>query len=297
MNKPSVFCAVFLFLSVSAQAALVTGNPEADGWVASGNSLSNGVYVKGSANYGFDTYSTGFAVQSGSNLEISDGTNSWVAGDNVVAVGGKFQSITAGAAGWGAFSGGAVNGLLPAGENPSTLKLQVKFGTDLASWMTSTVAPGAGNGDSSGSSGGGRVQVKTSGYFGATVVTPGQDESWTWAGNSGQLLVLDKDNHIDWAGISPDPQPSKYAARMIWNYDTLDGHVSSWELLLNTSLLDRLLPGHNVPAIGDLAILTVQQADGAYTDALVRVSVVPVPASVWLFGSALGVLGWVRRRV
>ena len=24
--------------------------------------------------------------------------------------------------------------------------------------------------------------------------------------------------------------------------------------------------------------------------------VVPVPASVWLFGSALGLLGWVRRR-
>jgi hypothetical protein len=28
-----------------------------------------------------------------------------------------------------------------------------------------------------------------------------------------------------------------------------------------------------------------------------RFSVVPIPASAWLFGSALGILGWVRRRM
>ena len=30
--------------------------------------------------------------------------------------------------------------------------------------------------------------------------------------------------------------------------------------------------------------------------ALVRTSVVPIPAAVWLFGSALGMLGWMRRK-
>lgn len=277
----------------SANAASVSGDPSADGWIYGGNSLANGVYVRGGANYGFDTYSAGFAIQSGSNLEIADGTTSWLANDNVVAVGGKFAPINAGDAGWGAFTGGAVNALLPAGENPSALKLQVKFGTSLATWSTSTVAPGSGNGNSSSSNGGGRVQVKTSGYFGATALTAGQTEPWTWAGNSGQLLVLDKTDHIDWAGQS---LPSKYAARMIWNYDTGSGHVSSWELLLNTSLLDRLDPGHLLPSSGDQAILTVQNGDGAYTDALVNIAVVPVPAAVWLFGSALGMLGWLRRK-
>jgi len=33
-----------------------------------------------------------------------------------------------------------------------------------------------------------------------------------------------------------------------------------------------------------------------YNQASVTVSAVPVPAAVWLFGSALGLLGWVRRR-
>ena len=28
----------------------------------------------------------------------------------------------------------------------------------------------------------------------------------------------------------------------------------------------------------------------------IGISVVPVPAAVWLFGSALGALGWLRRR-
>ncbi len=285
---------LLLLAMASTQAASVTGDPVADAWTAGGNSLANGVYVTGSANYAFDTYSAAFAVDSGSNLEISDGANSWLAGDNVVAVGGKFQTITAADAGWAAITGQSINSLLPAGGNPSTLKLQAKFGTSAATWTTSTTAPGSGNGDSSGSSGGGRVQVKTSAYFGATVVTAGQDEPWTWAGNSGQLLVLDKPGHLDWAGISPDPQPGKYAARMIWIYDPVGGHVTSWELLLNTSLLDRLVPGHLVPAAGDKVILTVQNGDGAYTDALVQV--VPVPPALWLFGSAVALLGWLRRQ-
>lgn len=295
-----------LLLAGAAQAAAVsvTGNPVVDGFVLQGNSLENGVYVTGSANYSYDAYSLAFSVAPGSNLEISDGADSWLAGDQVVAVGGVFRlDITAADAavlGWDAISGTTVNSLLPAGNNPSSLKLQVKFGTDGATWYASTTgAPGSGNGNSSGGSGGNRVQVKTSAYFGATVVTDGQDEPWTWAGNSGELLKLDKPGHLDWYNIGPDPQPGKTAGRMIWIYDESTGHVSSWELLLNTSLLDRQVAGdHPLPAAGNMAVLTVQQGDNAFTDALVWIHqpVVPLPGAAWLLGSALGLMGIVRRR-
>jgi len=36
--------------------------------------------------------------------------------------------------------------------------------------------------------------------------------------------------------------------------------------------------------------------DSNYGSLLVRTTVVPVPAAVWLFGSALGLLGWMRRK-
>jgi hypothetical protein len=53
--------------------------------------------------------------------------------------------------------------------------------------------------------------------------------------------------------------------------------------------------------------LNIQNALTAYTDAngeqawvqkkiTLSISEVPVPAAVWLFGSGLGLLGWMRRR-
>ncbi len=283
-----------LALLSSAQAASVTGVPSADaGWTLAGHSLENGVHVKGSANYGFNAYRSGFTVQAGSNLEIVDAVDpalDWLVGDTVLGVGGEFASITAGEAGWAALSGIGVNSLLPASSGP---KLQAKFGTADATWFTSTVAPASGNGNSSSSSGGGRVQVRTSGFFQTGTPTVGQTEPWTWDGNSGELLVLDKDGHIDWAGASS--QPSKYTARMIWNWDAVLLQVSSWQLLLNVSLLDRQAPGDFtglMPSIGDPAVLTVQNGAGAFTDALV--DVIPEPASLALLG--LGALVVLRRR-
>jgi len=291
-KSPLILSAVSMAMSLAASShASVTGDPFADGWVYGGHSLDNGVYVTGSANYGFDTYSAGFTVQSGSNLEISDGSLSWLAGDTVVGVGGAFRSITAAEAGWGSISGNAVNALLPTSSPYSGPKLQVKFGTANATWITSTTAPNSGNGNSSSSNGGGRVQVRTSGFFQTGTPLAGQDEPWTWDGNSGQLLVLDKDDHIAWSS-----SVDKEVARMIWVWDDDAKQVASWQLLLNVSLMDRLNPSFAglLPDIGDLAILTVQQGDGSFTDAMVSVAAIPEPASLGLL--AAGGLMLARRR-
>ena len=283
-NLITICLAVTMILAVSgvAQAAVVTGDPTTDaGWALTGHSLEDGVYVQGSANYGYDAYGAGFTVEAGSNMEISDGSLSWLVGDTVVGVGGKFGDITNADAGW-TITGNGINSLLPTVSPYVGPKLQAKFGTSAATWTSSTTAPDGGNGSGSSSLGGGRVQVRTSGYFQTGTYNSGQTEPWTWDGNSGEVLVLDKDDHVEWDG---DSSLDKRVARMIWIWDDDAKQVASWQLLLNVSLLDRVAPGDFtglLPTIGDMAIMTVQNSDNTYTNALV--TTVPEPATMVLLG-------------
>jgi hypothetical protein len=266
-----VVVSMIVFVASTTNAAGVTGNPVADGWTFSGNSLANGVYVRNNANYGFDTYHAAIAVQAGSNLEISDGDNSWIVGDTVLGMGGRFVSITAAEAGWTAFTGNAVNLLLGGTDLGADVKLQAKFGTDAANFAASTIAPGAGNGAGSlGTNGGsGAVQIRTTAYFDAA----------GWAAGSGTLQLLDKSTHIERNGTTT---PDADVTRLIWNWNATTGCVDTWQILLNTSLMNRLNPSFTggTPTAGDLGIMTVQNRDGAYTDALVT----PEPATMCLLG-------------
>lgn len=289
MKKVFVLITILALLCVGIAAqASVTGNPLADGWMYHGNSLADGVYSNGKANYGFDVYSTAISVGAGSPLNIQDGEFSWLTGDTVIGVGGKFNSITASEAGWSAISGNAVNQLLTTATHGP--KLQVKLGTSDASWTTSTTAPGSGNGNSSTGNGGvGTVHFRTSGWFHATDPLASQDSETTWSGNSGELMLLDKDDHIrrlaqGGSYINPDTR----VARVIWLWDAENGVVDSWQLLLNTSLLDRVSPDFigATPTFGNLAIVSVQDRDSAYTDAVI--STVPEPGTIV---AAVGLLG------
>ncbi|MDD5064410.1 MAG: PEP-CTERM sorting domain-containing protein [Phycisphaerae bacterium] len=294
MRRLLIVC-IIACLSITAanSFATVSGDPTSDGWTFGGNSLANGLYSNGSANYSYNAYSSVFAVTAGSSLVIDDGDYSWQAGDTVIGAGGQFVSITADEAGWSAFTGNNVNSQLSQEYGP---KLQVKLGTDSAAWTTSTTAPGAGNGGSSTSNGGvGTVHFRTSGWFHATTPLSEQVTDTTWIGNSGELMLLDKDDHIRRVDVGGYIYPDKRVARVIWQYDEEAGHVGSWELLLNTSLLDRVAPEGftgSTPAAGNIAVFSVQDRDSAYTDCLVVTA--PEPATICLLG--FGALSLLRKR-
>jgi hypothetical protein len=292
---------VIVLVGNTAPASVVTGNPVTDdGWTSGGNSLANDVYVRGNANYSYDTYSMVTTVQAASNLNISDGANSWLVGDTVLGVGGHFVDITAVQAGWTAFTGNTVNGLLGGADLGADTKLQVKFGTSVADFTTSTIAPNAGDGHGSfGTYAGlGAVQIRTSAWFYAA----------DWSAGSGVLQLLDKPEHIERNDpTTPGPDsPDADVARLIWNWDAINDRVDTWEILLNASLLERLDPDFpgDTPDLGGLALMTVQNRDGVYTDALVRLGspsiasdppAVPEPATfvIWSLLGALGLaVGW-----
>lgn len=278
--KSRYLLAVVIALAFSqvSQASL-TGNPIADGWTSNGNSLSSGVYVRGNANYGFDTYSSTFAVDAA--ISAASG-GSWSVGDTLIGVGGVFNNNTSG---W-TVTGTAVNSLLSSSTGP---KIQVKFGTGAnvtTPWSTSTLAPGVGNGVGSLSNGGdGSIQIRSSAYFSAS----------EWTNNAGLLMPLDKPGHITRQGGST---PSADVARLIWNVDGA-GELSSWQILLNITQLGILDPA---PGPGRLAIMTVQNGDNAYTDALVEISggggVVPEPGTmaVWAVLALVGGASWWKKK-
>lgn len=292
-------------------AAAVTGDPLADGWAYGGHSLDQGAYVRGSGNVGFDMYSTQFTVSDSSVFSLAghsgasyddyygatrtwdtDTARSWGVGDTVIGIGGMFSDITATEAGWGAFTGNAVNSNI---DGEYRLRLQAKIGTADASWSASTLAPDAGNGSGSSSNGGlGSLFVRTSGWHSLS----------TWENQASTIFGLQDPGHIlrDGTGVGVD------AARVIWTWDAANNRAGSWQLLVNLSLVDAdedvnfagLLPG-----FGDAVIGSVQVANAAYTDGLMSIggyaagyplAEVPVPAAVWLFGTGLMALAGVARR-
>ena len=67
---------------------------------------------------------------------------------------------------------------------------------------------------------------------------------------------------------------------------------------LDAISFDMVLEGGQVPQLGGIVrfVIFSDTASTAYMVEGSIVEAVPVPAAVWLFGSALGMLGWVRRR-
>jgi hypothetical protein len=124
--------------------------------------------------------------------------------------------------------------------------------------------------------------------------------------NAGQLKPLNgiggSGTIIRWTGSTSTTLSDISSARLIYELDG-SGELASWQILLNVTRLSAVSPFTYIPEPGVPALMTVQDNDGAYTDALLVIAAesaaVPEPTSLvaWsLLALALGGAGW-RRRV
>lgn len=276
-----------LVLAASAHAQTVSGNPSADGWVYGGNSMENGVYVRGGGIFSYGVYQQNIVLSAGSNLLSTVSGSTWSIGDQVIGLGGVFvTSPTAPAAGWGPGSSystsqstGAGGSASVNGNVTSSLRMVGKFGTDANAWGASSLAPGGGNGLGSTSAGHGGIGAITLGNSVGDIT-----------GTASGLLRLPSVAEI-YTG-SGTVSISNTVGRMVYNYGS-GGIVTSWELFLNVTLVQTLYGGSyaDLPAFGDANIVTTQRSTNA---TLFHDAVVPTPGAAAILG--LGGLAAARRR-
>jgi hypothetical protein len=289
-------CTLVLGIASLASAATISGDPSTDsGWAFGGNSLANGTYARGEGTFSFDIYTASFTVASGSSLEITDGTFSWLAGDEILGLGGKFVDTTAAAAGWPSFTPNPYNsgdGVVPNDDVSGSSRPVGKWATADSALTTSTIAPfafGNGNSDFSGGAAG----------DGAMLARITNNRT---SGGAGSVQLLDLVQRYNAAGatlISSDTTPNLLkVARGIYTWsNAIDpgGHIGSWEYLLNVSLLERQFSYTAYPESGDQAVMAVQRSTNRFTDGLVQT--VPEPTALALFGLAsVAAIGGTRRR-
>jgi len=276
---------VVLLAASATYAVNVTGDPVADGWTFGGRSLAQGTYIRGAANMGFDIYTTGFTLCSGSNLLDTN----WVVGDQVLGIGGAINAITDPVAlGWSAITGPAVNSFWV-----QNLRIVSKFGTSPTAWGASTIAPDAGNGlgsMSGGKGGAGSVQVSTlSGRISNGTLTPG-------------VLFYSQDTDIyapPYSEYFGDPEAT--VGKIIFTLGkpiAQGGELYSWESFLNVSRLAELISLTDYPAVGDRGNQAIQWDDNVATDGMVVITA-PIPEPLTMAGLMLGigsVLTYVRKR-
>lgn len=123
-------------------------------------------------------------------------------------------------------------------------------------------------------------------------------QSIFWGANGEtSALSLANDSGLSFSVLSLDASSVYNSSGVL----TLTGTLSSGGSVTENLVLNSALTTYNLSSMSDITDLTIS-FDGAVYDAPfdldnVNVNVVPIPAAVWLFGSALaGLLGWSRRR-
>lgn len=271
--------------ALPTQAATLTGNPETDGWTFQGNNLDNGVYVRGQGTFSYDIYTTGFTLDASYHTDLVDSL--WQDGDEIIGMGGVFVDYTAAEANWGAFTTAPYNagdGVAVNDDISTSARFISKFGTSTSSFSTSSEAPWGtgGNGEGSLSGGFGGDGSILASFQGATL--------------GGAGTVADAGNVERYGaggGVGVNLTAGRYARySYTWSNQYTTGHVGTWEMMLNLSLLERGTSYGLYPELGDDAVQTVQRGTNRFSDGLVTTgnsAVVPIPepATLSLLGFAL----------
>jgi hypothetical protein len=112
-----------------------------------------------------------------------------------------------------------------------------------------------------------------------------------WAAGAGSW-----DNANDWAASLNVEGMSTFSHGLFSNLtDTADWSSTDYAPDDTRAWSFKFVNGLQGISPKDRNLLAIAVDDGAFGTALVTATV-PVPAAVWLFGSALGLLAWLRRR-
>lgn len=286
-----VFLGLFssvVILSTSANpvhGAFLTGDPStADGWTRSGNSLSNGIYAGGSANFSFDVYRGSQTFQSSSGL---GGTvPGWMTGDLIVGMGGVIVNTPP--MGWS----GPTTGPAPNANLGDNVRIVSKFGSPSASFSASTTPPIPGNGNRSFSGGFG-------GVGGVLLTTNANTLAAANAANAGQLQTPDSgfvwDGVVNTNGVTLTSSQVQDISRYIYTVDGTNQYLSTWQLALNVTALQRLNLGYATPDAGTIYDQALQVGGGSSTDALVLTTPLPPTLLLAVGAFAIGII--TRRRL
>jgi hypothetical protein len=247
-------------LSGTASAAVITGNPLNDGWTFLGNSLSTGVFIRGSA-ANFDVYATSFQLAAASPLITSFPGTGWMASDTIVGIGATIAPITS-----------------------TNATVFAKFGSSSALFSPDSngrlLAPNDGLGSFTAGHGGlGSIQLDS-----GTIGSPGSLKASGAINNGGTFSVFT--NTARYNGTSSVPVPQSDIGRLAYQWNNVANGLGGVEALLNVSLLSRL--GYSdAPAVGNKFDLNVSLVGGGSTDAFgVIPAAVPEPSSFVLLASA-----------
>jgi len=298
MNR-NLSITVVLVASIVSAHANPTGNPGADGWQAGGNSMSNGTYIRGAGNYGFTTYVTEMTLAAGHQFNAV-GSQQWNVGDQVIGIGGviDFNTPIASANGWGAgssYTGSATNVNLQ--SSSSGTRMVSKFGTTASAWGPSTVAPSAGNGLGSASSGHG-------GNGAVTIANSDGDFPGTPSGTLRLPSVMEIYNGT--SSINLSSSAGVEAGRLVYNWSVINSFniITSWEAFINVTMLNAMngtasLNNNSfadLPMFGDRHNIAIQRGTSStlFTDALVQANPIPEPTTMAALG--LGAAAVLRRR-